>query len=95
MTESEVPLDLQQAIRNAESDRYTSCHDALQTAIDEYSIAIPAYWVLEDDIPCHSSQAFPDAPRVFLPTVTLSYSYERGIQNPRDNATTDPSQRDF
>lgn len=76
-------------------EHYTSCHEALQTAIDAYSIEIPTYWVLNDEISCHSSDAFPDAPRVSLPLVTLSYSYERGVQDPRENATTAPSRRDL
>ncbi|WP_083909321.1 CRISPR-associated helicase/endonuclease Cas3 [Natronococcus amylolyticus] len=78
-----------------EVDHYTSCHEALCEAIDEYSIDIPAYWILEKDIPCRMSQVFPDCPRVFLSEVDLDYSYEEGIQNPREDPTTDPSKRDY
>ncbi|WP_276302654.1 CRISPR-associated helicase Cas3' [Halorussus lipolyticus] len=78
-----------------ETDRYTPCHEALQEAIEEYSIEIPAYWLLDDDIRCHSSEVFPDAPRVSLPEVSLHYSYQWGIQNPTNDATTDTSAREF
>lgn len=76
-----------------EADHYTSCHEALRKAFDEYSIDIPIYWLLENDIPCESSQAFPDKPRVPYSEVDLVYSYEFGIQNPREDPTTDPSGR--
>lgn len=78
-----------------ETDRYTSCHEALQEAIEEYSIEIPAYWIRNDDIRCNSSELFPDAPRVSLPEVSLHYSYQWGIQNPTSDATTDTSTREF
>lgn len=78
-----------------EADQYTSCHEALREAIEEYSIEIPAYWLLNDEIQCHSSDAFPEAPRVSLPEVTLNYSYQWGIQDPTVDATTDPENRDI
>lgn len=78
-----------------EMDHYTSCHEALREAIDEYGIEIPAYWILDDTISCRSSQVFPNRPRVFLSEVDLRYSYETGIQDPQGDPTTDPSSRDF
>lgn len=78
-----------------ETDRYTSCHEALREAIEEYSIEIPAYWILNDEIRCESADAFPNAPRVSLTEISLAYRYQWGIQNPEDDATTDPANRDL
>lgn len=77
------------------ADRYTPCHAALQSAIEEYSIDIPIYWLLNDDVQCDVQDAFPAAPRVSLPEVTPTYSYQRGMQNPQVDAATDPSKREF
>jgi CRISPR-associated helicase Cas3/CRISPR-associated endonuclease Cas3-HD len=65
------------------SDRYTPCHEALYDAIEDYSIEIPAYWLFDDEIQCNSQDPFPETSRVSLQEVTLSYSYQWGIENPQ------------
>lgn len=66
-----------------ESDRYTSCHEALYDAIEEYAIQIPVYWLSDDNIPCSSQRALPEAPQTWLQEVSLPYSYQWGMQNPQ------------
>ena len=65
------------------SDRYTPCHEALYDAIEDYNIEIPAYWLFDDEIQCNSQDPFPETSRVSLQEVTLSYSYQWGMEDPQ------------
>jgi len=55
----------------------------LYDAIEDYSIEIPAYWLFDDEIPCDSHEMFSETSRVSLQEVTLSYSYQWGIEDPQ------------
>lgn len=63
-------------------DRYTRCHDELQKAVADYGIDIPLWWIQGSNSPTHITPLFPEAPRVSLREVPLSYSYWGGIRTP-------------